>query len=380
MDRLEENTMARKGRNIYKRKDGRWEGRVICGYDRDGKRKYHSVYGKSFNEVKIKMQKYIEKYGDMKIKGETIGYILNFWLEQKRENWKPSTYANYRKIVENHLMGYWAEMYPETLSADKVRKFIMTKKDDGLSCGYIKNIYGLFQQALRYYENEHDNIHYKIPIPEFNGKCEDRAKAKKMPSIETVSKIEKILYTKEIPEQAGLLIAINSGIRIGELCALQWKDVDLHTGIIHVNKTMQRVRTYSSQNSETEIYIMKPKSNSSVRDIPLPSNLVKFLDQKKGNPEEYIIPGKRVAYCEPRTLQYRFERFLKTNGFEGFRFHALRHCFASKCVELGFDAKSLCEIMGHSNIHITLQLYVHTSLKQKQSLMERFNNESNIGL
>ncbi len=254
----------------------------------------------------------------------------------------------------------------------------MTKKNDGLSCGYIKNIYGLFRQALKYYENEHDNIYYKIPMPEIIISKEENTKEKRLPSIETINEIEKILYLKEIPEQAGLLIAINSGIRIGELCALQWKDIDLGTGIIHVNKTMQRIRTYADQNKETEVYIMKPKSDSSVRDIPLPSNLVKFLNQKKQCPEEYIIPGKRVAYCEPRTLQYRFERFLKANGFEGFRFHALRHCFASRCVELGFDAKSLCEIMGHSDIHITLQLYVHTSLKQKRTLMERLNNESNV--
>ena len=372
--------MARKGRNIYKRKDGRWEGRVILGYDGNGKRRYHSVYGKNYNEVKRKMQKYIEKYGDIKTKGETIGYILNFWLEQKRGDWKPSTYANYRRIVESHLMPYWEKKYPETLNSDRIRKFIMTMKDDGLSYGYIKNIFGLFQQALKYYENEHDSIHYKIPIPEFIGKRENRGEEKKLPSIETINEVEKILYTLETPEQAGLLIAINSGIRIGELCALQWKDIDLDTGIVHVTKTMQRVRTYSDKNSETKIYITNPKSNSSVRDIPLPSNLIKFLVNKKGNPESYVVPGKRVDYCEPRTLQYRFERFLKTNGFDSFRFHALRHCFASKCVELGFDAKSLCEIMGHSDIHITLQLYVHTSLNQKRILMERLNSEANAGL
>ncbi len=367
--------MARKGRNIYKRKDGRWEGRVILGYDGNKKRKYHSIYGKNYNEVRKKMQKYIEKYGDIRGKGDTIGVILYFWLEQKRKDWKPSTYANYRKIVENHLLPYWAQMYPEMLTVDKVRKFILTKKDDGLSSEYIKNIFGLFRQALKYYENEHENIHYIIPIPSFTGKKENKSSKKELPSIETINEVEKQLYTKEVPEQAGILIAINSGIRIGELCALQWKDVDLDTGIIHINKTMQRISTYSGQKKETEVYIMKPKTSSSVRDIPLPSNLVKFLKCKKGKPEEYVVPGKRVEYCEPRTLQYRFERFLNDNGFTIFHFHALRHCFASRCVELGFDAKSLCEIMGHSDIHITLQLYVHTSVKQKRILMERLNSK-----
>ncbi len=366
--------MARKGRNIYKRKDGRWEGRVILGYDGNKKRKYHSIYGRNYTEVKGKMQKYIEKYGDVRGRGDTIGVILYFWLNQKRIEWKPSTYANYRRIIENHLLPYWSHIYPEMLTVDKVRKFVLTKKDDGLSSEYIKSIFGVFQQALKYYENEHENVHYKIPIPSFNGNHNSKSVIKELPSIETINEVEKILYTKELPEQAGILIAINSGIRIGELCALQWKDVDLDNGMIHISKTMQRINTYSNQNPGTKIYIMEPKTSSSVRDIPLPSNLIKFLACKKTVPEEYVVPGKRVDYCEPRTLQYRFERFLKENGFQCFRFHALRHCFASRCVELGFDVKSLCEIMGHSDVHITLQLYVHTSVKQKRILMERLNN------
>lgn len=365
--------MARKGRNIYKRKDGRWEGRIILGYDINKKRRYHSIYGRNYNEVKEKMQKYVEKYGDVRGKGDTIGMILYFWLEHKREDWKPSTYANYRRIIENHLLPYWSQIYPEALSREKIRKYILTRKDDGLSAGYIRNIIGLLQQALKYYENEHEDIHYQISIPSFAGKKERKSTDKKLPTIETISEVEKLLYKKDIPEQAGILIAINSGIRIGEVCALQWKDVDLDSGMLHINKTMQRISTYSTQNAETQVYIMKPKTNSSIRDIPLPSNLITFLMHKRGAPEEYVVPGKRVNYCEPRTLQYRFERFLKENGFKSFRFHALRHCFASRCVELGFDAKSLCEIMGHSDIHITLQLYVHTSLNQKRTLMERLN-------
>ncbi len=371
--------MARKGRNIYKRRDGRWEGRVVLGYHCDGKRIYHSIYGKSYAEVKKKMQKYAGKFGGVRGGGETIEKILYFWLEQKRGGWKTSTYANYRSIAENHILPYWGELYPELLSADRVRKFILTKRNDGLTNKYIKNIFNLLQQALKYYESCHENVCYKIPVPSLDGRNSEKNGVKGNPSVETIHEIEKILYLEEIPEQAGLLIAINSGIRIGELCALQWKDIDLEAGIIHVTKTMQRVRTYADGASETEICITNPKSSSSVRDIPLPSRLIKFLLLKKGKSEAYVVPGKKVPYCEPRTLQYRFERFLRANEFESFRFHALRHCFASRCVELGFDAKSLCEIMGHSDIRITLQLYVHSSLNQKRTLMERLSNSENAG-
>lgn len=324
------------------------------------------------------MQKYIEQYEGIEIKGGTIGYVLNFWLERKRRDWKPSTYANHRRIVESHLMPYWMEIYPEALDAEEVKKFIMAKKDAGLSNEYIKNIFGVFHQALKYYENEHDDIHFKIPVPVWIDKSESKENEKRIPSFEIINTIEKILYAEEIPEQAGMLIAINSGIKIGELCALQWSDVDLDSGIVHINKTMQRVKAYAEQDHETRVHIMNPKSDSYVRDIPLPSDLVNFLHPKKKCPEEYVIPGKKVAYCEPRTLQYRFERFLKINGFEVFNFNALRHCFARRCAELGFDAKSLCEIMGYSDIHMTSQLYAHTSLSQKRVLMERLNKETSI--
>ena len=365
--------MARKGRNIYKRNDGRWEGRIILGYRENGKRKYHSIYGKSYTEVKGKMNKYVELNGNQRSNGKTIEYILYFWLREKEKEWKPSTYANYRRIIENHLKPYWAQKYPEDLGIESARKFIMTKKNDGLSYDYIKNMYGLLLQALKYYETSHEEVHYKIPSLSIIGKKENMPDVKKLPSLETINKIEKILHKENIPEQVGLLIAINTGIRIGELCGLQWKDIDLENGIIHINKTMQRINTYKNRINETEVCIMKPKSNSSIRDIPIPSHLIDFLIIKRGNLDDYVVPGKKVKYCEPRTLQYRFERFLQRNNIEEFHFHALRHCFASRCIELGFDAKSLCEIMGHSDIQITLRLYVYTSLKQKRTLMDRLN-------
>lgn len=365
--------MARKGRNIYKRKDGRWEGRIIKGYNEQGKRKYHSVYGKNYSEVKQKMQDYISVYGNFKGNGKTIDYILFFWLEDNKKSWKQSTYANYRRIIEYHLIPYWKNINPEDLGIENSRNFFLTKESDGLTYDYIKNMYRILIHALKYYELIHENVHYKIPSISMIAK-EEKYTKRVIPSNKTIKKIENILYMEETPEQVGLLIAINSGIRIGELCALQWKDVDLDNGILHITKTMQRINVYENTKKESRVYITRPKSENSIRDIPIPSNLIKFLLDKRKKDDEYIITGKKVNFCEPRTLQYRFKRFLQKNQLEEFHFHALRHCFASRCIELGFDPKSLCEIMGHSDIQITLRLYVHTSFKQKRALMERLND------
>lgn len=186
--------MARKGRNIYQRKDGRWEGRVILGYDGSGKRKYRSVYGPSYAAVRKKMQEYTLNYGNFKGDGKTIGYILTLWLEQKKKECKISTYASYRRIVEKHLLSYWDNVYPEELGTEKVRKFIVTKKNDGLNIRYIKTIFALFVQALKYYESEHENVHYKIPALSLVGKNEETAAARNLPPLEIIREIERSLY------------------------------------------------------------------------------------------------------------------------------------------------------------------------------------------
>ena len=165
-----------------------------------------------------------------------------------------------------------------------------------------------------------------------------------------------------------MALAMSTGIRIGELCALQWKDVDLEKRILTVSKTMQRIQCVTGT-AKTKLIVTAPKSESSKRKIPLPEGVISMLQKFKQNDKKYVLSGTENP-VEPRTMQYRFQRILKNVKLPSIHFHALRHMFASNCVKLGFDIKTLSELLGHSSVEITLNRYVHSSFKQKQKCME----------
>ena len=163
-----------------------------------------------------------------------------------------------------------------------------------------------------------------------------------------------------------------SGIRIGELCALQWKDIDLEKRILTVRKTIQRIQCRDNF-KKTKLIITEPKSESSKRHIPIPEFMIEFLKKFQDKTEQYIL-SDNYKPIEPRTMQYRFAKILKNVNLPSVHFHALRHMFASNCIKLGFDVKALSEILGHSSVEITLNRYVHSSFEQKIEYMNRLKS------
>ena len=156
-----------------------------------------------------------------------------------------------------------------------------------------------------------------------------------------------------------------------ELCALTWEDIDWEEGILQVKKNLQSIREADNLENSTRFIMLDPKTADSMRFIPIPpaiSGLLQAQKRKTG----FIISGRKNAWADPRTVQYRFKKILQKCGVEYFNFHMLRHAFATRCVAMGFDIKSLSEILGHSNVQITMSLYVHPTIQQKKKLMDRF--------
>lgn len=164
---------------------------------------------------------------------------------------------------------------------------------------------------------------------------------------------------------------MNTGMRVGEICALKWKNIDLDNKYIYVEKTLQRV--YNQQNKNSNIIIDKPKSNSSIRSIPINKKTYEVLKKmkKKFNDNDYFLSGKSNKVVEPRNYQYTFKSILRKCKLKPYKFHILRHTFATNCIEVGMDAKSLSEILGHSDVDITLGTYVHSSDKIKKKYLEK---------
>ncbi|MCM1173545.1 MAG: site-specific integrase [Blautia sp.] len=367
--------MSKRGENIYKRRDGRWEGRIRNAvYLRSGQ-KYRSVYGKTYGEVKRKLDE--AKRGPLEENRCTVSMreAFHIWCGDKKGRWKESTYAAYRQTAEKHILPHLGEMSLCRINGPVMGAFLtqLQARNPELSDSYLSYICGIVQRIMTYMQRK---TGMELAVPPNPAGAEKRARAVP-PGDAELSVLEAYLLRNAGDGTCiGILAALHTGLRIGELCALAWEDIDLGSGILHVRNNIQRVKNYDGQKNKTELLLLPPKTVNSVRDIPIPPVLFRVLlaCRKSGSGPLMIGPGG--GFLDPRTLQYRFEKILKDCGITHFKFHMLRHAFATRCIEKGFDSKSLSEILGHSSIQITLNLYVHSTLQQKRRLMDLMDSYS----
>lgn len=355
--------MSRRGENIYKRKDGRWEGRYTCGFRSDGKPKYRSVYGHSYQEVKAKLLPLKAKPSVPIPSGSlTFGVLFEEWLSAVRLRVKESTYANYRRKAQKHILPAFGKLHYANLTPDLVHDFIHQKLDTGLSPKYVADIVIVMKSAARYVSRVHgfaDPL-YNVMLPKTDKhelRILDDRQQKRLCS-----------YLNAHPDHTSLciLLSLHMGLRVGEVCGLKWEDIDFTKSILTVRRTVQRIPAGQG----TKLLIDTPKSRSSRRVIPIPAMLVKLLQMNRGEQSHFILSDRETP-TEPRTLQHRFKRILQKAGLPSFNYHSLRHLFATNCIRTGFDVKTLSEILGHASVETTLSRYVHSSLERKRACMER---------
>lgn len=169
----------------------------------------------------------------------------------------------------------------------------------------------------------------------------------------------------------GILTCLYTGIRVGEICALQWEDISFEEKSVFIHRTMQRIQVLGSTGQKTKIITTTPKSGCSIRTIPLQENLVQIISCCQFPRHGYFLTGSDTKYIEPRTMQNYFKRILKACSIKDANYHSLRHTFATRCVESGFDIKSLSEVLGHSDVNFTLNRYVHPSMELKRNNMQK---------
>lgn len=371
--------MPRKGENIYKRKDGRWEGRYIRSYDAENKAKYAYVYGKTYSEVKRKIAE--ERSAPQKpsvISHNSLIYdeLLDLWLHSSQLNTKESTYARYAHLINTHIKPQLGKYTLSMISTEIIEKYIELQltegrldKNGGLAPKTVTDILTIVKSTMEY-------AGYKgLPVACNLSKLTIKKKEKEMrvlTQIEQDALISVLMDDMDL-YKFGVFLSLYTGIRIGELCALQWEDFNLSKTTLKIRKTMQRIQdTGNGAFSKTKIVITEPKSQCSIREIPLPTFVVDMARSFIANPKAYILTGSD-RYVEPRTMQNRFKSYVKDSGIADTNFHALRHTFATRCVEVGFEIKSLSEVLGHANVNITLNRYVHSSFELKCSNMNKLS-------
>lgn len=361
--------MSRRGENIYKRRDGRWEGRYIAEYDINGKAKYRAVYAHSYNEVKQKLLNAKAANSNIEFNPTSVTMTVRAWFEEwlfeLKRKIKESTYAIYKRYVDNHINPYFTNILLRTLNSNIVQQFIDSKSD--LSPATVHDIFIFFRTGIQI-ANKKLSMSISlddIMLPKSTGSSLRVFSKDEQRRIENAINSSNANYN-----DIGVLICLYTGLRIGEVCALEWNDIDFSRKLLVIRKTIQRISDY--ENGGTKIVITSPKSKSSSREIPLPAFLTEKLQTYKSKQEgksRYIlnISGKPV---EPRTYQFQFQKLLESANVKKANFHTLRHTFSTRALELGFDVKTLSEILGHANASITLKKYAHSLDEHKRQSME----------
>lgn len=362
--------MSKRGVNIYKRKDGRWEGRYIKCYT-NGKLKYGYVYAKTYREVKEKLLENINSKQEVKNSIATSKLVFEIaaekWLDSITSQLKESSIVKYRNILNSYLYPSFGKMEINSITYSDITDF-STKlincggiKKTGLSPKTVSAVLSVLKSIFEYTAKDESII-----IPDFSDiYIKQCPKPMRILSVSEQSKLNQYLRNDLSLSNIGILICMFTGIRIGEVCALKWKNVLFNERCISIESTAQRLQKFDIEGSRTEVVISEPKSPCSIRKVPIPDNLYYILRELKQGDEDFLLTGNNKDVLEPRTLQNRFKAVIKKCGIDDANFHSLRHTFATRCVEVGVDVKSLSEILGHASVNITLNRYVHPSMELK---------------
>lgn len=361
----------RKGENIFKRKDGRWEARYIKGYELSGKIRYGFCYGKTYKEAKEKAAKCkaavlsgtpVPQAGDRR----RFAFFCDEWLQIRKNRIRESTYIKYATILDKYLKPMLGGCCPSGITASTVEALSAELLDRGLAVKTVQDILVVLRGVLKYTSEQ-----LSIPAVQFAYPKESRREMRVL-SREEQQRLVRYLLDGIDACKFGVLLMLLTGMRIGELCALRWESIDLQEQTIRVSATLSRLRdTAARSGSRTRIVIGAPKSDTSARTFPMSgcaASLCRRFAVQDAN--AYILTGTQ-NYMEPRTLQYRIEKYTRDCGLEGVHAHTLRHTFATRAVEVGFEIKSLSEVLGHANTTITLERYVHSSMELKRSNMDK---------
>ena len=298
---------------------------------------------------------------------KSITEIAGLWKEDKKAFVKVSTYSAYLLILQNHILPYFGEM-TDVREAD-VQAFAMKKLQDGLCQKSIKDILVVLKMIVRFGAKNGwcDYVEWDIRFPTVQEK----------PQLDVLSvgnhrKMLDYIQSHFTFKNLGIYICLTGGLRIGEVCALQWKDVDIDRGVLMIRKTVERVYILDGDQRHTELMIGHPKTMNSVREVPMTTELYRMLKpfRKVVNPDFYLLTNEPVP-TEPRTYRNYYKRLMEKLGIPQIKFHGLRHSFATRCIESNCDYKTVSVILGHSSINTTLNLYVHPNTEQKKKCIDK---------
>ena len=361
--------MARRGENIRKRKDGRWEGRYHVYDPQSGKNTVHSVYARTYGEVKEKLAAARLSAASPtggKACGEDACFqiVAEEWLAAVRDTKKHATYTKYRFIYDTHIREKVGNRSFSELDGEILACVFGRTGGTTLSESVQKSISCVVKQIFSYA----DARYHVGPIPNIGKGQSGGKKSVEVLNLTEQGRLLHCLYDGMDLYKMGIVLCISTGLRLGEICSLKWEDIDLPGKMLYVNTTVQRIAV-EGEATKTVLLEGEPKSIFSKRGIPLSDEMIRLLSLYVDGNAKYVLNKNKPM--EPRTYQNKFQSYLKAAGIERKNFHMLRHTFATNCVDNGTDIKSLSEILGYSDVRITLNRYVHPTMDSRRMQIDR---------
>jgi Site-specific recombinase XerD len=389
--------------SIFKRNDGKWCGVVTNGRDKEGRLNRQYVYGKSRQEVAdkiLKMQHEIKTGTYIEPTKVKVGEWLDLWLQEyMKPSLRPTTFGSYEHIIRTHIKPELGDIILKDLRPEHLQKLYNEKfrkgrvdGTGGLSAKYVRYIHNLVHESL---DQAIKNQLIARNVSEATTLPRQEKKEIRVLSVEEQRRFTEVLEND--PWGSAIKLDLASGLRLGELLALKWKDIDFEEGVIRVRSSLARVKVFENENNpvpssntkrkETTLIFQEPKTKSGKRNIPIPDNILKELkehlerqeNEKNFMGEAYVDYG--LVFCtqygtpiEPRNMMRRFYQLVSDAGLQKANFHALRHTYATRALEAGIHPKVVQEILGHSNISMTLDIYSHVMPELKKEAAGKLNH------
>ena len=366
--------MAKHGENIHKRKDGRWEGRYIKARTDGRKAVWGYIYGATYAEVRQRLIQKKAECGFYQLSGTEMTFeeLAGQWLASASLRLKESTLVHYHYTLQRYLFpvfgGWQVKNFSERLLEQGMLQVIAPAdhRHRPLGASSARECLTMLRRICKY------AAHLRLIRPmEICVSLPQTKSAKIQPlSKEEQGRMELFICKAPTARKVGLMLQMQLGLRIGEVCGLQWGDFDLKAGTLTVQHTVSRI---STRDGHTKVVIQSPKTRSSRREVPIPRNLIKMLQSLRGDaePEVWFLSGNAEKPVEPRCYRKSIQIYLRQAAVRKVRPHTLRHTFATTCLQAGCDIKTLSEFLGHANPNVTLQRYVHSNLRQMRLEIDR---------
>ena len=300
-------------------------------------------------------------------KKRTIKEVSALWKADKKQYVKQSTLSAYTLILENHILPEFGDKMK--LAETDVQEFTLRKLQSGLSQKTVKDILIVLKMIQKF--GAKAGI---LPFAEWDIKYPTEHNKQELEVLSVTNQRRIMQYAKEnfTFRNLGIYICLSTGMRIGEICALKWGDINLATEMISVNRTIERIYIIEKGMKHTELVIGTPKTKNSIRDIPMSRELLKIIRPlKKVMNDDFYVLTNEATPTEPRTYRNYYKQLLKQLNIPNLKFHGLRHSFATRCIESQCDYKTVSVILGHANISTTLNLYVHPNMEQKKKCINK---------